>query len=463
MGPRVLTYHRPWNTGFFSYLTSLAFPDSQLRLITDFIGYAGDDLGLELRARYRSRVDEGASYDHDVTFRCRLLRALAPERAARFLSAIRESVRQVLDNHDPDVVFAQTVDSYVLDVLRIEAARRGIPYLGLIPSPVNGYVFLTARGEHHRFRSVDADEAAEAYGQFTSATYRPYYTPKASWRGSQQVLRMIRMQLRRPVNAARALVKRDPFNHHYMVARMLGRDLGRPGSIPRPRDFSENWQAAMRQKDRPAGFLPLQVWPEANSEYWLQYHDFIPYPDGVLRAIRGLRDTGTVIVKEHPQFVGLRQPWFRRALRAEPHVIMVPPSMPSRLVLDACDFSMVWSGSVAIESAVHGQPILDFGGTYLTNHAAATKISSADRLAAVSDSLSTVVKKGGLNADDCLDYMTRTLEGYLPGRAYVGRGFEDAGPAEMELVDQLGLSIREAYPSWRRLALADATASKSIL
>lgn len=455
MATRVLTYHRPWNTAFFTDLSALAFPDSPLRLTTDFIGYAGDGLGLALRStRFGSSIDDGETYDKDVVARCRLLRRISPTRAARLLSAMRVAARRTLDEVEPDVIFGQTVDSYVLDVLRVEASRRGIPYLGIVPSPVDGYVVITARGEHHRFRLVDDLEAADAVDQLTMETYRPHYMPAESWRTSQQFRRAFRTQLRRPVNVVQSIVRRDPLNHHYVGARMIGRDLGRPGSIPRAGHFVESWEADARARKQPIGFLPLQVWPEANSEYWLQFEEFMPYPSGVLRAVRGLRDVATVLVKEHPQFVGVRQPWFRRALRDETHVIMVPPAVASRAVQAACDFSMVWSGSVGIEAAVHGQPVLDFGGTYLTDHGAATPVSSAEELADVGKSLAAGQAGCGLDAQERRDFMRRTLQGYVRGRAHLGRGYEDLGPPQMEMISQLGTTLRDSYPSWRQLAMA---------
>lgn len=454
MGPRVLTYHRPWNSAFFSHLASVAFPRSKLRLTTDYVGYEGDGLGVVLRDTYRSRPDDGEWYDEDVVFRSRLLRLLPADEVARFLSATRRAVTTVLEDSQPDLVLAQTVDSHVLDLLRLESARLRIPYLGLIPSPVNGFVFITARGEHLKFREVEDSEIASAYEQFSSTNYRPYYTGQAPWRRPYQLARMLRTQMRRPLSHARARLRSDPLNHHYLGARKLGKELGRPRSLPRASYFERDWKEVVQRQQQLVGYLPLQVWPEANSEYWLQYRDFMPYLEGVLLAIRGLGDAVVVMVKEHPQILGIRQPWFIRALRQARNVILVPPSTPSRQLISVADFVMVWSGSAGLEAAIAGKPVLDFGGTYLTDHSAATRINSTKSLGATAESLPRRIRLGGLDTNQRLDFMHRTLSGYLPGRVYLGRGFSSVTQGEKEMVEQLGESIQATYPRWKRLAAA---------
>lgn len=263
------------------------------------------------------------------------------------------------------------------------------------------------------------------------------------------------MQLRRPFNVVKSKVKRDPYNHHYLGSRLLARELGRLGSLPRYGDHREDWKDLAGRQGLPVAFLPLQVWPEVNSEYWLRHRPLMPYPSGVLQGIRHLRGVATVLVKEHPQHVGVRQPSFLEALRQEPHVIMAPPSVPSSVILETCDVAMVWSGSIGLEASLTGKPILDFGGTYLTDNRAALPVSSIGDLEALGDSLPTLLDRGGLTEAERVEFLQRTLGGYLPGRVHIERGFADLAPSERSAIDQLGYGLREHYAVWREMAQSD--------
>ena len=263
-----------------------------------------------LRERATQSALLSAAQVDDVIARCRVLRWLPRAKAAAMALAMAEVMDGVLEAVQPVSVVSWPIDRYVSDVLARRALARGIPYFEITESPLLGRTMMVYRGQSVELADAfDADAVNAARAELTSPLFTP---PIIRQRRKYTAARFWKMfgyfRLRGIAFKAISFVKRDRLNLHYLDAQpFLGhkprlgdyRVLGRPDA---------DWQATYERVPRERRlFLPLQVFPEASIDYWIEDLGLIQHEDLLVELAETFSRAGYVIcVKDHPLQFGSR-------------------------------------------------------------------------------------------------------------------------------------------------------------
>jgi len=112
-------------------------------------------------------------------------------------------------------------------------------------------------------------------------------------------------------------------------------------------------------------FYPLHVQPERTIDV------LGPYNSDQLKLIKDIRrslpfDT-TLLVKEHPNFLGMKNIGFFRALQRIPNVKLIKHDVPSFAIYKKVQLVLTISGTAAYEAGLLGIPAITFAPMYFGN------------------------------------------------------------------------------------------------
>jgi len=105
-------------------------------------------------------------------------------------------------------------------------------------------------------------------------------------------------------------------------------------------------------------YIPLHVYPEATTDYWIKDEFHSMHLNSLESVIDKMVKLGyTVVLKEHP-FYPLGRPWteYKRLLRD--NVVILKSNVSSKLITDNVEFSVVWNGSTGVELCLCGKKVL---------------------------------------------------------------------------------------------------------
>ena len=361
----ILVYVRPWNREQFVDLAEGVWPNAQLIQISE---HSSVDAGNFKTAFYaaHNNVDSATppiylaeAQISDVILRCRLLRAISQERARRLVLAAEQAIEEVFARHQPKAMLSITVDSYILQLFNLACERRNIPFIGLVPSFVNGYFRITAMGERVVVRDVGRDEIETVSRQLLDRDYRPDFLAQSSRALRTKARRLWRRNLLKPIYfELRRHLSRDPLNYHYWSSSVVSRQYWSM------RIQTYNGSTLFNRADlpttlreRPLIFLPLQMSPEATIDYWSADTSWIDYEERVLHFLQTTADSHTILIKEHPNLLGYRSPGFYQRLANCDNAVLVDSEVPANSLIEICDGVVICTGTVGFEAALRGLPV----------------------------------------------------------------------------------------------------------
>lgn len=368
----VLLYVRPWNTAQMAHLARGVWGDavsvtstSEHRAVdqsglTDAFDTAYRQTSPDAVPRHLSEAEA-----EDITLRCRLLRNVDPGTARRLLVAMEHAVDQVLTWTRPSAMLSLTIDSYVMDLFATLSAKRGIRFIGLVPSFIKEHFRLSARGEYVDSRDVSEAEIDAALSTLVIKDYRPDFLVQSDSAMRRQMWRLWRRNLPKPLwFALRRLVPGEARNYHYWASQIIS---SRFWSLW-PRQLRGISGTALEALGTDGGppliYLPLQMSPEATIDYWSQDTSWIDYEQTILNLVRRHRAAWRFVIKEHPNLLGYRSRGFYRRLQAEQNCVIASPSMPSNDLVGLCDGVLVCTGTAGFEAALRGKPVLSDSAPY---------------------------------------------------------------------------------------------------
>jgi len=368
---KILCYRRPWLKRHMPRLLGKAFPGAQVRYICDFLGLEGEELQRGITTRMQAPEPAGPhplgpDEFHEVRARCRLLRLIDEQTAGRLCRAAWETIAEILNQFQPELVVAKPVDSYVLDILARLCRRRGIPYFSTVAAFINGYQRYTIYGEHHHIREVDDQEAAQALERLLQQDYLPDFLDFKPSAG-KTALKSWRNQARKLARLAYNWYRqhaRDPYNYHYWSSWKV--EAQRIDWLPHAYLGHSDWRQHLQNLGaRPKVFLPLQFIPEATVDYYCPNLEVVDYQKTLLQVLDTFAAQGvTVVAKEHPGVVGMRRWCEYQAIARHPNVVMVPPYVRASHLVQLSEMVFVWTGTVGFEAALRGKPVIHIGNPY---------------------------------------------------------------------------------------------------
>jgi len=436
----VLLYVRPWNISQMEHLAQGVWgEDVNLECTSEHQAVDKSGLAADFNAAYRALGCDGAprhlSEDEavDVMLRCRLLRSVGRARARRLLVAMEQAVDEVLTRTQPKAMLSLTIDSYVMDLFAILCRKRGIEFIGLVPSFVKEHFRITARGEFVDSRPVKEEEIDAALADLIVKDYRPDFLVQSSSEMRKQMWRLWLRNLPKPLWFALLRMRQgEALNYHYWASQQIARKFW--GPWPRSLNGISGPDLAALAEDggHRLIYLPLQMSPEATIDYWSADTRWIDYETFILDLVRRYRGKWRFLIKEHPNLLGYRSRGFYKRLEAEPNCIMVSPKVPSNDLVSLCDGVLVCTGTAGFEAALRGKPVLSDSEPYYANRGDLLPVAALDG----------DLPPQSEDPERQRSLMAHVLRGTLPGR-FLNNGKWSAENAQhREWSDTMANSIR---------------------
>lgn len=364
----VLCYVRPWSTGQFQAILEQLGKGATVTYCSEHRGI--DNSGLV--ERYYSYLDGGlidvdsfltAVEKSEVIARCRLLRCLDATVALAHVDAMSYSVQKTFEDIEPSSFFCVTVDSYVLDIIRIYCSRNNVVFTGIIPTFVNGYFRVTAIGEANENIVTPVNNIDELKGMLLNQDYQPTFNAKsvaAPLRNA--VLRWMRNVARVPYFKAKRMLGSDPYNYHHWSSELVAK--ANVTLFPKLYFGTTDWREVLARNVKPTIYIPLQMVPECTVDYWTQDVNYVDYYSTLQRLVAKFSKDFLIVIKEHPSVLGSRPKGFYHNLEINDDLLVVDTFVPSNQIVIATDAVLVWTGTVGFEAALRGKPVLCMATPY---------------------------------------------------------------------------------------------------
>lgn len=456
----VLLYVRPWNTDQMKHLARGVWGNT-IDITCTSEHRSIDQSGLTdiFNSTYRKTLPNAVprhfseAESADITLRCRLLRNVSPDTARRLLVAMEHAIDQVLTRTQPSVMLSLTIDSYVMDLFATLCAKRGIKFIGLVPSFIKDHFRLSTRGEYVDSREVSEADINAALATLNVKDYRPDFLVQSNSAMRQQMWRLWRRNLPKPLwFALRRLVPGESRNYHYWASQIIS---SRFWSLW-PRQLSGISGAELEALGTDGGppliYLPLQMSPEATIDYWSEDTSWIEYEQAILNLVRRHQATWRFVIKEHPNLLGYRSRRFYQRLQGETNCVMASPSMPSNDLVRLCDGVLVCTGTAGFEAALRGVPVLSDSNPYYAMPGTLLAVATLDK---------GKLPASNLDAARQRSLMAHVLRGSLPGRFVNDGSWRADKPQHVIWSETMAASIRN-YLAREQVLEADRATSLSV-
>ena len=441
----VLIYNRPWHFEQFEHLAREIWPDCDPISVSEH--KSADQYGLRgsfysaLKARISS-ADLSEDEILNVILRCRLLRTLKSHKARSIVLAMNHAIESCLDQINPAGVLSVTIDSYVIHLIYLGCKRRGIPFIGLIPSFVKGYFRIAALGESQSARVVSDSEVNAVCETLLNPDYKPSFLVRTTKDMKKRAVRNWLRNLPKPIwFRARRLATNDPLNCHYLTTQIISQ---RYWSIW-PQSYKGEEIIALGDlkilgSGKPLVFLPLQMSPEATIDYWSTDIDWIDYENYVLDIIDRYKDNCVFLLKEHPNVLGFRSPGFYDRLKSRENCIMIATETASNKVLEVCNATLVCTGTVGFEASMRGVPVYSDNSIW---HLPQGTVRPLNTLAELSS-------ESRVDSRNCEGLVRNLLIGLLPGDLVNDGSWQQDNPNDVKRNVEVATSIKAYYLQFLR-------------
>jgi hypothetical protein len=306
----------------------------------------------------------GSNVDLEIIRRCRLLRAYESDLALKYVITTRKVVLCILDKIKPRLFISGSVDQYLHDILFQECEKKNIATAGFIRTFINGYYRISNRGEYHKSRDVSDLEVEKVKCRLMDTSYIPdnLISLKKSLRKTyisimvKNILRVVWFNIVRQLPTYR---HQYHCNASYLITRSEGLHF-----FPMRQLGDANWKTSI-DINKKTVFFPLQHFPEATIDYWVDDLKLINYINVVSMVLSKLSSEFNVLVKEHPGVWGYRKPNFYKSIISNnKSLIVVPTEELSNSCVDISDAVFVLTGSIGFEAALRGKLVLTLTDTY---------------------------------------------------------------------------------------------------
>jgi len=293
----------------------------------------------------------------EIILRCRSLRSLDRDLAMKMIGGMTQAIESAFDRFDPRLIVTFTMDRYVIDVMARVARGRGIDLLEMTASPIPDQIMFHRRGQLVPLGEPSPEQLGEAVNILCADGFAPLYVRDANTFSPAQFWRVYTyFALRGAFFNVWRFLRRDPLNLHYIDALKRLKHKVRPGDGAVLGLLRQDWQARLEAvpKNRRV-FCGLQLFPEASLDYWLRSQDLLAHDDVVVRYCEVLGEAGYhTFIKDHPLQFGFRQRELFERLSKMPSVTCVPYDVPATYLIEKCDVSVTFTGTIGFQAALAG-------------------------------------------------------------------------------------------------------------
>jgi hypothetical protein len=365
---KISFYVRPWSYEYFKYVANQLGGHVKPHFVSDFKGLCKGDLSTEFYSSLNnidrlSKIDISHLDEERIISQDRLLRTLPHKDAINLIKAAHYSILKYLQKVNIDTFISVTIDSYIIDLIELNCKKLNIPFIGIHLTMISGYTLITARGESNSIRNIDIEEVNSVHKRLTLSDYSVNYVENKNPPFSLALKRWLRSLIKIPYFEIVRRYRKDPLNYHYLATIAVSRSRSNINFLRYKSFFCEHWEDRISSSLSKI-YMPIQFHPECNSEYWSKVQKFLPYEDGFLSVAKELSQEFQIIVKEHPEMIGLRSPEFYRSLKNMNNVTLAPVGVSQEKLIDICDVCATWNSSVGIESILRNKPVITFASPF---------------------------------------------------------------------------------------------------
>lgn len=445
---KVLCHVGPWCVEQFSEIVIGLGVDSQVLFISGFRSI--DETGFP--DRFSDCFESDADYpsnikDLEVIKRCRLLRSMPVDKALRYAEVTRDVVGGILDEAQPDLFLCESVDQYLQDIIFQECAVRSIQRAGLIRTFINGYYRLSIRGEYHKSRDASDSEVQSIKDSLENDSYIPdnLIALKKSLKYTYA-----RIAFQNMARVAwfffKSKLPKNKYNYHYNVS--YKNTLNEYLHFIPARSLGHSYWKSELDGQKKTIFIPLQHFPEATIDYWVDSIELIDYENELKRIIDILSPVFNVLLKEHPGVWGFRKPSFYKRILKEKKVVVAPTEEMSHACVEEADAVLVWTGTIGFEAALRGKPVFSLANPYYQS-ANSKLIKTLPRDFSVNDIRVNLIKDNDeeMLASDRSAMVKFVLDGAIPGIFRNDGSFERSNEVHVEEARKIGKHLIGEYRS----------------
>lgn len=414
---KILIYARPWSKDQFYNMADHISPGGKKIIISEHPSV--DESGMH-EYFYNFISTPNHKYSdcklseleiRDIILRCRLLRSVTEEQARLMIFAMFQAIDRVLVANRPDVILSVTIDSYIIHLIYICSKNYKIPFVGLIPSFVNGYFRITALGERNFSRLIRLEEILNVKKKLLNQAYKPSFLHKGHFAAKKNGIKGWVRNFLKPVwFHGKRIISNDPLNYHYFASQKIAEKYWSwyprfySGLKPKTR-----WDLMDRSSTKKLIYFPLQMSPEATIDYWSKNESWIDYENKVFSLIDEYAEFVIFIIKEHPNVLGNRTPGFYEKLLLHNACRLIDADNNSNELIDICDGVLVCTGTVGFEASLRNKRVYSDNFPFYVPE---LYIRPVNELKNIANLCLNIDKKSEINSNELTKYL---LEGLLPG------------------------------------------------
>ena len=361
--PRIIFFTIHNTTPWWTYLGS-QIDFAEVKVMSDLRG-EGDRSLVDDFYRFMRTGDPAeaalARFGEDgcaeIILRCRSLRSLDRGLSMKMIGGMAQAIEAAFDDLDPALVLTFTIDRYVLDVMERIARARGIDFLEITASIIPDQIIFHRRGQLVPLRDPTPEELKKIVEILCNEDFSPVYVKSANKFSSGRFWQVFGyFVLRGAFFNVWRFIRQDRYNVHYIDALKRLKHKVRPRDVAVLSFVQKDWETRLEAvpKNRRV-FCGLQLFPEASLDYWLRSSDMLAHDDVIVRYCEVLGNAGYhTFIKDHPLQFGFRQRDLFERLSKLPSVTHVPYDVPANYMIERCDISVTFTGTVGFQAALAG-------------------------------------------------------------------------------------------------------------
>ena len=283
---------------------------------------------------------------------------------------------KILDDQKPDLIVNEVCTIEFMEVLYIEAKKRGIEYKPFLYGFQDNYAYwlsspFNSEISDEKWRGVIiTEEIKKKANDFCDALiekrYRPYYVRNLNNNVFRSILAGFHGYLEVQIRAIRHI------GHFYYE------------------DYRQIWSGWMRArfarlfrhydhfedvKETEYVFFPLHYVPEATISY---FSEFYSNQSSVIEEVaKCLKTNQRLVVKEHPQQVGvLLTREYDDVKKRNPNIIYLPGSIISNDIINNCKLIVTITGTAGFEGMILGKPVITLGKVFYNHCSQVNRVAS---------------------------------------------------------------------------------------
>lgn len=357
--PAILIYTRPWFVDFYGVLASKMEAEFGYKVVF-FSDYSVEKTHNISPKKINIKQGESKVENEyfDIIMRDRLLRNESWNFSVALLKHYQVNIVGLFERYDVQFVFSATVDQFAIDMVYRHCLKVNIPFIGYHMSVVPGYTLLVNRGEHCYFREPTEDEVLSGAELISPKSFRPDYIPRKGKLRFSGLRRFFANIARVPFFFFKDFFE-VKYNYHYRASFRAA--LSSISFSVLRLLFSSGHK--IKDGEKFDIYIPLQLHPECNSEYWRRDSEYQDYEDLIYRFCERHSKFFQIWIKDHPNMVGLRKNSFFKKYR-DLGVVIVDVEEDNRELIECSKVLVTYNSSAGLEGLVYGASILCLGAPY---------------------------------------------------------------------------------------------------